>query len=471
MFLAHAFGKRYDLPIPLVLFVIGGALVVVLSFLLVLGRDAGTAGPDDHVADRPGQHRPASGWGILAVLVTTAFAWIGLTGSQSIAENILPTAFWLLTWIAVPLSCGVLGDWTRSVNPFAALARGTDNIALRKAVLARGTPLAWPAGLGWWPAVGLYFLLSCGELIYNLTATLPHVIATGFIAYAMLNLLAGLLFGDAWLVHGEVFSVLFSTWGRLGWFRFGAPGRRGFVGGLASSFDPVPSRIAFVLLLLVSVNFDGLLATPRWASFERSTLGAAGNGLHSFRVAAFLLLAAVIAMVFGGFALGAARAGRHRVGPRGALAGLLPSLLPIAFAYLLAHNLQYLLVNSQLLGPLIGNPIGKPSWPVHLPYPFNDTFEPNPTFLPTALYWYAGVVAIVGAHVLAVVLAHRYLGRRGADERAARNSEYPWLVAMVGYTMVSLVLIAQPLTQENTGSRQPAAPQNATSSSARATPQ
>ena len=47
---------------------------------------------------------------------------------------------------------------------------------------------------------------------------------------------------------------------------------------------------------------------------------------------------------------------------------------------------------------------------------------------------------------LAGVVAHRYLSRRGADPRAARLSEYPWLAAMVGYTMFSLVLIAQPLT-------------------------
>jgi hypothetical protein len=47
--------------------------------------------------------------------------------------------------------------------------------------------------------------------------------------------------------------------------------------------------------------------------------------------------------------------------------------------------------------------------------------------------------------VLAVVLAHRYLGHRAANEQLAQRSEYPWLVAMVGYTMVSLTLIAQPL--------------------------
>jgi hypothetical protein len=35
---AHTYGARADLPIPLYLFVIGGALVVVQSFVLVLRR-------------------------------------------------------------------------------------------------------------------------------------------------------------------------------------------------------------------------------------------------------------------------------------------------------------------------------------------------------------------------------------------------------------------------------------------------
>ncbi|GAC1442289.1 MAG: hypothetical protein NVS3B26_19940 [Mycobacteriales bacterium] len=456
MILAHAFGERYDLPIPLVLFVLGGALVVIFSFLLIMRRDVSAASDEPLVLDEPVADAPPIGWGLAALAVLGALTWIGLTGSQTVAENILPTVFWLLVWIAVPLSCGLVGDWTRPVNPFAALARITDRARLRTVVLARSAPLAWPTRLGWWPAAGLFFVLACGELIYNLTATLPHVIATGFVIYALVNLVAGLLFGPAWLARGEVFSVLFSTWGRLGWFRFGAPGHRGFVGGLANAFDQAPSRISFVLLLLISVNFDGLLATPRWATFERTSVGVAGNGLHQFRITAFLLLALAIAVVFGAFAYGAARAGKHRVGPRPALAGLLPSMLPIAFAYLLAHNLQYLLVNAQLLGPLIGNPTG--SHPLGLPYPFNDSFEPKPTFLPSSFYWYAGVAAIVGAHVLAVVLAHRYLGRRGVDERTARRSEYPWLIAMVGYTMLSLILIAQPLTRAGTNGATAALP-------------
>jgi hypothetical protein len=441
--LAHAFGARYDLPIPLVLFVLGGGLVVLLSFGLVFRRSV----PQDHapLPEYDGAQPPAPrrGWGLLSLLVTAALTYAGLVGAQEIAENIVPTVFWLLVWIAVPLSCGLVGDWTRAVNPFAFLARLADNPRLRRLVLARDLPLPWPRVLGWWVAAALYFLLACSELVFNLTATLPRVIATGFLVYAVVSSVAGLLFGVAWIERGEVFSVLFATWGRLGWFRFGAAGSRGFTGGLRAPFEASASRIAFVLLLLISVNFDGLLNTPRWATFEAAHAGTVG--LHTLRVATFVVLAILLAVA-------------HAVAPRVAFAGLLPSMVPIAFAYLLAHNLQYLLVNGQLLGPLIGNPTGTHA--LGLPSPFNDSFEPDPTFLSNGFYWYAGVVAIVAAHVLAVVLAHRYLAARGADERRARRSEYPWLVAMVAYTMVSLTLIAQPLVTET-------APAGATASALR----
>lgn len=454
MILAHSFGERYDLPIPLALFVLGGGLVVLLSFALVFRRAADEQEPsyDDVIPS----YRTNPVWGWVSVLVTALLVYAGLTGVQEIAENIVPTVFWLLVWIAVPLSCGLLGDWTRPVNPFAFLAHLADRPVLRRALVARDQPLRWPAG--WWVATALLFLLACGELVFNQTATQPRVIGTGFLVYGLVNLLAGLLFGPRWLERGEVFSVLFATWGRLGWWRFGAPGRRGFTGGLRASFDVAAGRIAFVLLLLVSVSFDGLLATPRWAAFERAHTGSA-DGLDELRIVSFVLLGILTGIAFGAFAAAAARSGQHGDRPRPALAGLLPSMVPIAFAYLLAHNLQYLLVNGQLLGPLLGNPTG--THDLGLPAPFNDSVGPDPTFLPSAFYWYVGVVVIVAAHVLAVVLAHRQLATRAADERLARRSEYPWLVAMVLYTMVSLTLIAQPLVKENAASAKQVGPAGA----------
>ncbi len=447
--LAHAFGERYELPLPLYLFVTGGALVVVLSFLLVLRRHSAPVAPldADDVVPAAGRHPLAGG---VSVLVTAAVAVVGLTGSQETAESIAPTFFWVLVWIGVPLSCGLLGDWTRAVNPFGALARLGDSERLRKTVLVRSEPLTWSRGLGWWPAVALFVGLVLGELVFNLDTTRPAFVGGMLLVYGLLSLFLGLLFGPAWPARGEVFSGLFNAWGRLGFWRFGAPGRRGFAGGLDVPFEPTPSRVVFVLLLLISINFDGLLATPRWASYERSTLGTNTGGIEELRTASLLVLMVVLLAVFAAFASGSARAGGFTLGPLTSLAALLPSLVPIAFGYLVAHYLQYLLTNGQLLAPLIGNP-GYTGWPIDLPAPFNDSFEVDRTLLPNSFYWYLSVVVIVAVHVVAVVIAHRQLTSRAASEQAARRSEYPWLVAMVAYTAFSLFLIAQPLTQE-TGS-------------------
>ena len=54
-------------------------------------------------------------------------------------------------------------------------------------------------------------------------------------------------------------------------------------------------------------------------------------------------------------------------------------------------------------------------------------------------------------HILAVVLAHRSLARVAGTERTARRAEYPWIVAMVAYTALSLWLLAQPLAESRSG--------------------
>jgi hypothetical protein len=82
-----------------------------------------------------------------------------------------------------------------------------------------------------------------------------------------------------------------------------------------------------------------------------------------------------------------------------------------------------------------------------LPAPFNDSYEINPNLLPSSVVWYFQVVLIIFVHIVAVVQAHRFLGHAARNVAAARRSEWPWIVAMVGYTMTSLWLLAQPLVE------------------------
>jgi hypothetical protein len=448
-FLAHAFGQRYESPVPLFLFVMGGAFVVLLSFALVVRRRVEGAGSGVTQED-PAVPRGNSIGSPVSVLVLLLLVLAGLFGTQTVDENIVPTVFWVYLWVVFPLVVGLLGDWTQAVNPFAAIARASGTARARKLVLGTETPMAWPAGLGYWLAVLFYFLLVEGELIFNTQAVLPRVTAVGLVLYAVICAVGGLVFGaDAWNSRAEVFSVLFSTWGKLGWFRFGQPGRRGFAGGLQRGFESSPSRVTFLLLLLVSVTFDGLLSTPQWITFSESLPGSPAKGTGEYNLMAslvFVLLTCLMFVGFGVFAYRTSRAGEHGDALRSALTGLLPSLLPISYGYLLAHYSQYVLINGQLILPLLGNPTGTLADSV-LPYPFNSDYIVNTGIMPTSVVWYVQIVVIVLAHVIAVVLAHRYLGLRARDHRLALRSEWPWLVAMVCYTMISLWLLAQPLIE------------------------
>jgi hypothetical protein len=204
-----------------------------------------------------------------------------------------------------------------------------------------------------------------------------------------------------------------------------------------------------VLLLLVSVPFDGLLATPQWSRFSTGLptgMEPGSLGGQAVSLLTLILLTALMVAVFGGFATAAGRVAGHLGSGLSALTGLLPSLLPIAYGYLLAHSLQYVLINGQLLFPLLGNPLGRNG--SLLPYPFNDSYLVNTRIMPTSVVWYVQIVVIVAAHVVAVVLAHRHLHLRSSGPLLARRAQWPWLVAMVGYTMVSLWLLAQPLAAE-----------------------
>jgi len=432
----HAFGTRYDLPAPLYLFLMGAGAVVFISFLLVLQRPVVRVRPEgDDVPPVP--HTPSwPGW--LMVLVSLILIGGGLFGSQSTPDNVVVTAVWLVFWIAVPISIAVIGNYWPYLSPLNVVAR----------LVGRQARLPWPRSWGYWPATILFFLFASGELVFNGVTTTPAGAAQVLLAYGIVNAVMASLFGaETWLRRGEVFSVLFATWGRLGFFRFGAPGRRGFFGGLTRPFEASVSRLTFVLMLLVSVSFDGLLATPAWKNAINQLPASLKPGAPGYTVlllVAFVALVALIWGLFAGFAA-AVRAVGHLDEPLlKVVAGLIPSLVPIAFGYLLAHNFDYLAINGQLLIHQASDPFGTGT--LNLFGTVN--YEPNRNLIPTAFVWYFEIVLIIGVHIAAVVLAHGYLGRTARTESQGRRAEWPWIAAMVGYTMSSLWLLAQPIVRE-----------------------
>ena len=58
----------------------------------------------------------------------------------------------MVGWIVLPLSCGILGDWTRPLNPFRALAQLADTPTLRRILLGSEQRLTWAPAVRSCPA-------------------------------------------------------------------------------------------------------------------------------------------------------------------------------------------------------------------------------------------------------------------------------------------------------------------------------
>jgi hypothetical protein len=204
---------------------------------------------------------------------------------------------------------------------------------------------------------------------------------------------------------------------------------------------------AFVLLLLSTVLFDGLLNTPEWASFEH-TIGArlgdpAGFEAITIRTAglvAFWLLFLGIYLAVS--ATMSAAAGRYKPGE---MAGRFTfTLIPIAIGYHLAHYLVFLLIQGQYIVPLISDPFG---WGWNL---FGTAgYRIDIAVVGARFAWYAAVAAILVGHIIAVYLAHVISLRALRPRHAALRSQVPLTALMVLYTFVSLSILAEPIVERS----------------------
>src|SRR5207302_6162684 len=190
----------------------------------------------------------------------------------------------------------------------------------RRTGLALGVP--YSEALGVWPAVGLLLAVTWTELVFPSPAV-PANIAWLALAYSLLTWGGMAVFGsEAWVKHGEVFAIFFGLFARfaptepLSRKESGARGLalRPFGAGLLANAPVSASMVVFVLLVLSSVLYDGLLTTPEWAAAEQQLinlilgLGEPGSvvvrtiGLVAFWavfLAAYLAVSAVMSVAAG----------------------------------------------------------------------------------------------------------------------------------------------------------------------------
>lgn len=509
---AHRFAERYDLPVPLWLYLAGAAAAVGLTFVALAAFARAVPGlrgyPHfDLLRLRPARALAHPGaLGFYRMLAVAFFALVlaaGFFGSQEPKRNILPTIVWVLWWVGLAYVSALVGNAWALLNPWKAVFAWAEALFRKLAPgreLSLGLP--YPRRLGAWPAVLLLFAFAWMELVWPLGQE-PSSLASAALLYSVLTWAGMLLFGrEKWLRVGEAFSVMFALLARFAptevrvmnpricavcsshrcrreegpcvncqecFERAEPPERewnvRPYAVGLVVDRPVHPSLLGFVLVMLATVTYDGLKETDLlqrvvdgafFLPGARSVLPALARmtgdvmvALHTALLVLFLALAVLTYLAFS--RLVAAAVGR---GPPPASAAGFPrsaqgiarlfvlSLLPIAIAYHLAHYLSYLLINGQLVVPLLSDPFGF-GWNL-----FGTAgFRPDIGVVGARFAWYTSVIAIVAGHVLAVYVAHVTAWRAFAESRLALRSQLPMVALMIGYSTLSLWILAQPIVE------------------------
>jgi hypothetical protein len=258
--------------------------------------------------------------------------------------------------------------------------------------------------------------------------------------------LAGMaLYGrDAWTRQGEGFAVAFGLLARISPFaaRDGAVVVRWPLTGLAGA-DRTPGALAFIAVLIGSTSFDGFSRTPFWqdvlADVRARYADASLRVVDLVTTTVNLLgLTALVLVVLGTYVLAVSWARRLVQAPRSLVPDFVLPLVPIAFAYLVAHYFSLLVIQGQFVIPLASDPFGR-GWD------FFGTadFAPNLTIVSPETVWYVQVVALTLGHVAGLAVAHDRAVALFRSRGDALRSQYPMLALMVLYTVGGLWLLSQ----------------------------
>ena len=488
---AHGFGERYDLPLPLSLFVIAGAVAVALSFVVAavfLRAGAAHAGYPRYNLLRLAPVRWLTSPPVSATLKTlsvvlTVYVIVGaLIGNERAALNPAPAAIYVAFWVALSFFTALFGNLWALVNPwkvawgFLERVFGTVSDGGRLSLHYR-----YPARVGPWPAVLVFVGFAILETVAADTAG-PRALGWILVLYTIYNFIGMYVYGrEVWLRNAEGFTVVYGFMARFSITEVRAPTsrcRRCTSDGRCSAGEThcvdcyecfalasPPQRefnlrppcvglnrlgvvtltvVFHVILLLSTVSFDGLSATPEWLVFTGQFLlqfprfgGYVANliGVLGLPVVFGLLFAATCAAM-------AVLSGRAEPDAGQLLRRFTFSLLPIALAYHFAHFLGFLLINGQRFIVLASDPFG---WGWDL-FGTADAII-NIGILSPVFIWYFSILAIVVGHIAGVYLAHVQATRIYPTRRAALLSQVPMLVLMVCYTCASLWIISRPIAE------------------------
>ena len=444
---AHGIVGKADLPIPVWLFSWTAAIVLVVSFVALSTMWTRPRLQEERRRRLFGLPRAlewlasAVGVGLFALVLYSGFA-----GAQVTQANFSVTFIYVIFWVGLPVLSVLFGDVFRALSPWrtCACALGALVGAVRRG-RADGPLLRYPERLGVWPATAGLVGFAWLELVY-VERDSPSTLAALSLGY-FLVMLAGMgLFGvEEWSARADGFGVYFGLLSRLSALVRGEDGGvygRRLLSGV-TSLRVGPGVVTLICALIGTTTFDGFSNGGIWRKDEpnlQSLFSDLGFGATPSQELAYSLgLVLCILFVIGVYRLGIV--GVHsvsgRYGRNALTRAFAHTLVPIGFAYVLAHYFSLLLWQSQAMVYLISDPLG------HGSNLFGTSgYQIDYHVISYAGIWYVQVAALVGGHVAGLALAHDRALALYKDPEEAVRSQYWMLAVMVAFTSFGLWLLS-----------------------------
>jgi len=454
---AHVLVARKDLPIPAWLFAWGASIVLIVSFFALSTAWRTPRFEKERWRALPaGLSRALLGLppqllcGAAGVFLLGFSIYAGLHGTEAPDRNFAPTFLFVTVWLGFPLFSVVFGDVFGPFNPWRAVGRvvGGTFAAIAGQPPAR---LPYPERLGRWPAAAGLLAFVWLEVVYGgnggvAVGLAPHSAGLAALIYSLYTLAMMALFGvEKWCGTGEVFSVYFGMFSQLGGFgvRDGKLGRRVPLSA-STHWATAPGSAAVVIASIASTSFDGAQEGAFKGGIVQvfEWLSGAGFGLvASLRIAETVFMALTVAGIGLVYLLGV----RGMAGVPGApplrklRAGFSHTLIPIAFAYLVAHYFSFFVYLEQAqFTYLLSDPLGTATTDLFGTASSGIDFQA----LGANAIWYVQVSALVVGHVVGLTLAHDRAVAYWRDYREAARSQYWMLAVMVAFTCFGLYLLS-----------------------------
>jgi len=484
---AHASEQGFVLLLPTKAYISAGVAAVALTVLMLAFVPAGKSTSvfrNFCVSKAWFSGKLPQVTSLISFAFLIGLLYFGIAGSRDPLSNPLPLFIWTVWWIGFLTLQGLFGNLWHWVNPW---------VGIYSLIRPDGNPLLGklPRVVGLWPGV-MGLLLVSSFALADLAPDDPDRLAFFIIGYYVYTLVGMLLFGgEPWLSRGECFTILLRFYALMAPFnvhgnptraevQFGFPGWRAYRWSLGMIHTAVhrfgASSAIFVLVMLACGSFDGINETFWWLSqIGINPLEFPGrSAIVTETVLGFLAANVLLILVFT-FCVALGVWSARSVNPHSrvtfyqAFCVLAIGVLPIAFAYHVAHFLTTFLVNIQYSVAAASDPMHNGADILGL-----GTFYVTTGFFNTHhtvhWIWLTQAGTVVAGHLISVLLTHalavnlwstvpmakRKKAKKSSIEaivderpirliaRSAVVSQVPLAVFMIFYTFLGLWLLASP---------------------------